>query len=31
MIDQEILNFLGERGLAAESVLYAHIREWEAW
>ena len=31
MIDSEILNVLGERGMAAESVLYAHIREWEAW
>lgn len=31
MIDSEILKFLGERGLAAESVMYAYVREWEAW
>ena len=31
MIDSEILEFLGERGFAAESVMYAYIREWEAW
>lgn len=31
MIDREILAFLGERGVAAESVMYAHIREWETW
>ncbi len=31
MIDSEILSFLGERGIAAESVMYAHIREWETW
>lgn len=31
MIDSEILTFLGQRGYAAESVMYAYIREWEAW
>ena len=31
MIDNEILEFLGERGLAAESVMYAYVREWETW
>ncbi len=31
MIDSEILTFLGERGVAAESVMYAQIREWETW
>ena len=31
MIDSEILAFLGERGAAAESVMYAYIREWEMW
>ena len=31
MIDNEILNYLGERGFAAESAMYAYIREWETW
>ena len=31
MIDSEILAFLGERGPAAESAMYAYIREWDMW
>ena len=31
MIDSEILAYLGERGAAAQSPMYAYIREWEMW
>ncbi|MBR5313584.1 MAG: hypothetical protein IKU40_11960 [Clostridia bacterium] len=31
MIDSEVLAYLGERGAAAQSPMYAYIREWEMW